>query len=298
MLTAVTSSLVAPSDLWRAWSADPGVAFCLGAAAVIYARAAWVARRQSDGRAPSWTMIASFVAGWTALAIALMSPLDRLGETLFAAHMAQHLMLIVVAAPLIVLGAPPSTWLWALPPHPRRIVAHFATRSPFALHVGRWLTNPPAVLVAHTAALWFWHFPRPYQAALENPWIHILEHTSFFGTAVLFWWVTLHPIGRRRLGFGAAILYVGVTLCQSGALGALLMFSAQPWYPLHAAGDALWSLTPLEDQQLAGLIMWIPAGVVYVAAASALFLQWMSADERAVRASERVPAAIAVGDVP
>ncbi len=286
MLTDAATSLVAPGHVWSAWSAEPGVIVGLAVAAMVYGRATHVVRRRSHGSAPSWGTIASFAAGWLGLAIALLSPLDRLGETLFAAHMAQHLMLIVVAAPLIVLGAPPALWLWALPTRMRHAVAHWPTTSRAVRALQATITNPPLVLAAHVAALWFWHFPRPYQAALENPVIHVLEHASFFGTAVLFWWVTLHPTGRRRLGYGAAILYIGITLGQSGALGALLMFSARPWYPLHAAGDALWSMTPLEDQQLAGLIMWIPAGVVYIAAAAALFLRWMGAVERAARRTD------------
>jgi putative membrane protein len=298
MLTDAATALIAPGGVWRAWSAEPAVIAGLAVAAIVYARAARVARKRSGGSAPRWPTIGSFATGWLALAVALLSPLDRLGETLFAAHMAQHLMLIVVAAPLLVLGAPPMLWLWALPTPQRHTVARWSMRSSFARGLQAVITNPPAVLAAHAIALWFWHFPRPYQAALANPIIHILEHGSFLGTALLFWWVTLHPSGRRRLGFGASILYVGITLCQSGALGALLMFSARPWYPLHAAGDALWSITPLEDQQLAGLIMWIPAGVVYIAAAAALFIRWMHVDERAARRNDFVPGPVAVGDAP
>jgi cytochrome c oxidase assembly factor CtaG len=151
------------------------------------------------------------------------------------------------------------------------------------------------VLVAHIGAIWFWHFPRPSHLVIEHSGFHVLEHLSFLGTAVAFWWVVLHPGGRRRLSFGASILYVGITLCQSGALGALLMFSARPWYPAHAAGDALWGIAPLADQQLAGLIMWIPAGVVYLGAAALLFVQWMAADERATLMRERPPAAAVAG---
>lgn len=150
------------------------------------------------------------------------------------------------------------------------------------------------VVAAQTVALWFWHFPRPYQAALANPALHALEHASFLGTAVCFWWVVLHPTGRRTLGFGAAIVYIGITLCESGALGALLMFSARAWYPMHAAGERLWGMTPLDDQRLAGLIMWIPASAVYVTAAAMLFLEWMRTDERTVRVADgaRIVAAI------
>ncbi|HEY4218207.1 MAG TPA: cytochrome c oxidase assembly protein [Gemmatimonadaceae bacterium] len=287
MLIAATSSLVAPNGVWRAWSVEPGVVVTLVATAAVYGRAAYVARRHGGHRAAPWTTVSMFATGWIALAVALASPLDPLAETLFVAHMAQHLVLIVVAAPLLVLGAPPVFWLWALPTDARRTVGRAVTHAPRVRWIGQMLSNPPLVLATHIAALWFWHFPRPYQAALEHSGIHILEHASFLGTAMAFWWVVLHPGGRRRLGFGASILYVGIALCQSGALGALLMFSARPWYPVHAAGDALWDLAPLADQQMAGLIMWIPVGVVYVGAAAALFVQWMTADERATRLGER-----------
>lgn len=285
----VDADLVAPGAVWRRWGTEPGVLAFLAVAAAIYARAVAAARRRSGGRSPSGGTVTCFVAGWLALAVALVSPLDPLGETLFAAHMAQHLLLILAAAPLIVIGAPPAMWLWALPDRTRIATGRAWSGSPLARRAGSALASPPLALVSHTAALWFWHFPRPYQAALGNPVLHALEHASFLGTALLFWWAVLQPSGRRRLGFGQSIVYVGLTLCQSGALGALLMFSTTAWYPVHAAGEALWALSPLDDQQLAGLIMWIPAGAVYVGAVALLFVRWMRADERAVRAADRLP---------
>jgi cytochrome c2 len=110
--------------------------------------------------------------------------------------------------------------------------------------------------------------------------MHALEHLSFFGTALLLWWTVLQPLGRRRTGYPASILLLGGTLMQSGALGALLMFARTPWYPLHAAGARAWGMSLLADQQLAGLIMWVPAGFVYVIAAALLFMQWMRTDEQ------------------
>ncbi len=274
--------LVAPGHVWASWNSDPAEVVLLVVTAAIYARAARGAA--SRGRdALHGRTIAYFVAGFVALALALLSPIDELGETIFAAHMAQHLMLITVAAPLLVLGTPPVTLLWALDDAPRRHLATWWLRRRTLRGAVAWITRPSVALISQTVALWFWHFPRPYQAALETPWIHALEHASFLGTALLFWWATLRPMGRRRLGYGGAILYMGITLFQSGALGALLLFSATPWYPAHAAGDALWHMMPLQDQQLAGLIMWIPASVVYIAAAGVLFLRWMGAEDRRER---------------
>jgi putative membrane protein len=254
-----------------------------------------VARRDGGRRAMQARSMAAFVAGWLAVVVALLSPLDDLADSLFAAHMVQHLVLIMIAAPLLVIGAPPVSWLWLLPRASRRAVGRWWLRSRARL-IAAPFTHPPAVLAAHIFAVWLWHFPKLYEAAIRSSGLHALEHLSFLGTAVLFWWVVLHPTGRRTLGYGASILYVGVALCMTGALGALLMFSSRPWYSVHAAGEQARNLTALDDQQLAGLIMWIPAGVIYVGVAVALCARWMADDARVTRlADARLDAAFAGG---
>jgi cytochrome c oxidase assembly factor CtaG len=140
----------------------------------------------------------------------------------------------------------------------------------------RTLSRPVPVLVLHVTALYLWHLPVLYQAALNDDRLHALEHASFFGTAWLFWWLIVDEKGRRKLGDGAAVLFVFLAGLASGALGALLTFAPTALYPIQALGARAWGLTPLTDQQLAGLIMWVPAGVVYVLTAAVLFLRWMS----------------------
>jgi cytochrome c oxidase assembly factor CtaG len=134
----------------------------------------------------------------------------------------------------------------------------------------------------HVTALYLWHLPVLYQAALGDDLVHALEHASFFGTAWLFWWLILDEKGRRKLGDGAAVLFVFLAGVASGALGALLTFAPRALYPLQALGAGAWGLTPVTDQQLAGLIMWVPAGVVYLLTAAALFLRWMSGIDTSV----------------
>jgi cytochrome c oxidase assembly factor CtaG len=238
-------------------------------------------RRAGAGHGVSRLRAGAFAGGLAALVIALLSPLDALAESLFSVHMVQHLVLILVAAPLLVSGTPVVPMVTALPVPTRRGLGrwwhlHSSIRSGFHL-----LTTPGVAFGLHLVMLWTWHFPRPYQLALESPAAHAAEHLSFLLTAMLFWWVVGTPMGRRRTSEGAAILMVGGTLMQSGALGALLMFAPAPWYPAHAAGARAAGMTLMEDQQLAGLIMWIPAGVVYVGAAAWLFLRWMRRDEQA-----------------
>src|SRR5581483_11986651 len=131
----------------------------------------------------------------------------------------------------------------------------------------------------HAAALWAWHVPALYGAAIRSETVHAIEHACFFGSAGLFWWgITRGRYGR--LGYGSAVLYVFATAMHSGLLGAALTLAPRAWYPAHAATTAAWGLSPLEDQQLAGLIMWIPASVVFVAAGLFYFALWMKESER------------------
>ena len=128
--------------------------------------------------------------------------------------------------------------------------------------------------------MWAWHLPGPYQAALRSDGVHALEHASFFITALLFWWVLARPDYRRRLSFGADLIFLFTAAMQSGVLGALITFARQPWYPMHAEPASWWGLTALEDQQLAGLIMWVPASLAYLAAAAAVLLSGLARLDR------------------
>jgi cytochrome c oxidase assembly factor CtaG len=221
------------------------------------------------------------------LVLALISPLDTMAEALLSAHMAQHLVLILAAAPLIVLGSPGLVMAQALPP-PWRRRTHGWGRRPLVHGVRRAVTNPVASWAIATSVLWAWHVPSLYQAALESRPVHALEHGSMLGAAILFWWTALAPTGRRRLARGADVLFVFTGALQSGALGALLVFAAQPIYPFYAHRTAAWGLTPLQDQQLAGVIMWVPPFLIYLAAAGALFMAWLrAAEQESARADAR-----------
>jgi putative membrane protein len=270
--------------LWQAWTWEPLVALGIGVVAAWYwagLRRLWrhAGMGRSAGRGHAWF----FAGGLLAIVLALMSPLDTLAEALFAAHMAQHMILVVVAAPLLVLGRPLLPLVWALPAPWRRRLGRWWAARPTARDGLRLIMLPSVVFVAHAAALGYWHVPRAYGWAYDHEWVHAIEHASFLITAGLFWWVVLQPTGRRRLGWGAAILYVTAFAAAAGTFAAVLTFARAPWYAQHFARTAAWGLTPLEDQQLAGLIMWIPAGVAYLAAASYCFIRWVDADARAGR---------------
>jgi len=146
---------------------------------------------------------------------------------------------------------------------------------------GTWIaiSSAGAAWVIHAVALWIWHAPSLFEAALHSEAIHAVQHLCFLGSALLFWWTLIH--GRHgRLGYGAAVVYVFTTAAHNSILGALLTFAPRAWYPTYASTAQNWSLTPLQDQQLGGLIMWVPAGVVLLIVGLALFAAWLGESQR------------------
>lgn len=284
--SAHTGAPPAPHDLATAWNLQPLLLVVLiggGWAYAVGVRLLWA--RAGVGRGVGRGRVAAFAGGMLTLIVALVSPLDALSGALFSAHMAQHLLLILLAAPLLALGEPETALLWALPRGGRRRVGHWWKRSG-ARAVWHALARLPVAWLVSVIALWAWHVPALYQAALGNEALHAAEHASFVLTAALVWWALLH--GKRgRPAYGAGVIAVFGLALQGGALGALMTFAAAPWYPAYAGSVAPWGLSPLDDQQLAGLIMWIPAGVTYLLAACLLFVGWLNAVEREDQARER-----------
>ena len=265
------------------WSWDPIILLGLGVAMALYmagVRALW--QRAGIGRGLRTWQVVSFSLGVLMVAVALLSPLAAVALTLLSAHMVQHLVLILVAAPLLALGAPFLAWLWVMPFRWRRTVSHrwqrMHPRCAFAL-----LFSPTVVWVIHTAVFLVWHVPALYQATLVEEALHAFEHISFLVTAVLFWWSVLPGGPLDRLVGGAAALYLFAAAMQGSVLGALMTFSRQLWYPAYVATTVAWGFEPLTDQQLAGLIMWVPAGAGYTLVAGILFLTWLQATEQEER---------------
>lgn len=265
------------------WSWHPVVLICLVLSAWLYIQGIvrlWRASTRGAG-VGTWEA-ASFASGWIVLVIALVSPLHELGDELFSAHMVQHELLISFGAPLLVLGRPFIPFLWAMPLDWRRSVGGWAQGAVISA-VWKKISQPGVAFALHAIALWTWHLPPLYQATLTSELIHSLQHTSFLLTAILFWWTIFNARGGQ-VRRGAAVVYLFATLLQTGALGALLTFSPTLWYPAYAATTGQWGITPLEDQQLGGLIMWIPGSLAYIAAALAIFAHWLrESDRRSLR---------------
>lgn len=221
---------------------------------------------------------AAFFTGWLSLFLALVSPLHRLGDVLFSAHMLQHELLLLIAAPLISLSHPSVTMLFALPISGRRwvggLLSHIAEVPPVSL-----LLSALGAFLLHAAALWIWHIPFLYEATLKSDLVHSVQHLSFFLSGVLFW-SALYGAGRSTMSYGAGVLYVFGTAIHCGALGALLTFSSVLWYTIYADRTRLWNLTPLQDQQLGGLLMWVPSGVVFIVIGAWMFARWLSVSDQ------------------
>lgn len=214
--------------------------------------------------------MAAFVAGWSTVAAALMPPLHEFAETYLSAHMLQHELLMVIAAPLLALGRPRHV-LFALLPRARR--GRTATK------FRRLRISMPLAWALHACAVWAWHLPALYQAAAVQPLLHVAQHASFGGTALLFWFSVL----ERRREYGAAALYTFATSVHTGILGALMFLTPQPWYPIYGN-----SLAAREDQQLAGLIMWIPGGALMAFTALCLLWFWLRDIEQRVLMREKL----------
>ena len=221
--------------------------------------------------------IAAFWSGLAVMFAAVLPPLDHLAVERFSAHMLQHELLMLVGAPLMVAGRPMSVWLWGLPERMRFAVGH-TLQDTRAARVWTLLTAPVVAWALHGGAVWIWHVPAPYEWAIENEAVHAVQHATFVGTSVLFWWGLVY--GRYgRAGYGASVFFVFTTAVHTGLLGALFTLSTHPFYGIYArrAPD------PIADQQLAGLVMWIPAGFVLTIAGIGLFAAWLGESERRLR---------------
>ena len=191
------------------------------------------------------------------VAVTIMSPLDALSETLFSVHMVQHLLLILVVPPLLLLGRTGRTMLMSLPVTVRSGVNAMLRRRRSLVE---FLLHPAVVVSLHAVVLWLWHAPGPYEAALGSEWLHAVEHGSFVITALGVWRVAL----SRQANLGIRIGVVFATALQSGLLAAALLFAGQPLYPSLGQAAYAWGLTPLSDQQLAAVVMWVPMGLTYL----------------------------------
>jgi cytochrome c oxidase assembly factor CtaG len=260
------------------WSARPEVAAPLILVAGFYAIGWW--RLSSRGAAVSPWRVTAAGAGFLALAVALLSPLDGLAHALFSAHMLQHLLLVSAAAPLLLLADPFSALLWGLPA-PLRALAGRLLRPRARLRRLWWgLTAMPVAWLVHVLVIWLWHLPTAYDAAVADRLLHDLEHLAFFGSALLFWWPIVQPAPRVRVPpvYSLRVIYLVLAAVQTGLLGLLLMLSPRTWYRSYASP---------EDQALGGVVMWGAGGALDMLAVLILMFCYLSSEESPERAPTR-----------
>lgn len=263
-LSAHVPGIVTPDDVPITWSLDPLVLLTLAVTSGVYARGVrrlWSSAAGSVGgvsRANVW----SFAAGQAALILALVSPIDALGGTLLSAHMAQHGILAGLAPPLLLMGAPGVAFAWGASgvPGMRRLAPVWRSLGGLA----RTFATPMRAAVLHGVMMWVWHAPLLFGAAIEHDWVHALQHLSFFVPAMLFWRALLGE--RSALHAAAAAAAAFVTFMHTGLLGGLITMAPAPLYPVYVGRTETWGLTALADQHLAGLLMWVPLGLPYIAA--------------------------------
>lgn len=232
---------------------------------LLGARRLW--RRSDLGRPGLLRTLLLFLSGWLVLALAVVSPLHEGGERSFTLHMIEHELIMLVATLLLASSRPGGVLAWGLP---KGLAAAFHGWGP---HLSRGLTEPVTATVLQAAALIAWHLPLLFDAALRSQAVHILQHASFVLTSLLFWSAML-GVRRERAGLSAACLFV--TSLVGGGLGALMAVSTSPWYAPYAAMPLTGiGLDPAADQQLAGLIMWVPGGLVHAGAALFFLHRWL-----------------------
>jgi putative membrane protein len=260
------------SVILLSWAWRPEIILSLGLAAALHLVGRWRLRRRGSARLVNPWRTVSYLTGLAVLWIALMSPIDVLSGQLFFMHMIQHLLLVMIAPPLLWLAQPMPLAMWGLPKSLRLEVGRWLrTDSPLRRAV-RGLTTPGLVWLYFVAAVVGWHEPKLYNLTLESNLAHDLEHLSFFGAAMLFWWhvVGAAPRFHKKLSPGVRIGYALAAVPPNALTGISIAFATKPIYSYYTTAPRLWNISVLRDQMLAGVIMWIPGSMMYLVAALVL----------------------------
>jgi putative membrane protein len=264
-------------DFWLTqWNLEPSILIGTVLITWLYLYAIGPFRKRHFPDEPIRTgQTIAFLSGMLIMFLVLVSPLDELGDSyLFSAHMLQHLCLTIIGPPLLLLGTPE----WMVKP---------ALSSKVIFKVAKVLTYPVVAFVLFNVDFWLWHAPPLYNATLENQTIHILEHLTFIFFGLCYWWPIFSPSkDLPRLPIGGQILYLFFSGMPSVLLGAGLTFSP-PLYAPYIAAPRIWGISAATDQQLGGLIMWVPVSIFYIVIMSVLFIRWMLQQEATQQAKER-----------
>lgn len=268
---------------WLAWTLPPAIVVNLTLMAILYLigfrrlhHSSSKSRqdRFSNTKSSKWRAT-SFSGALIVLLIALGSPIDFISARLGWVHMIQHSMLMMIAAPLFMLGNPGRVFIAGLPRRTQRQIWRVRKRAVTWQIPLRWLRHPTVIWTMYALTLWLWHLPTLYEAALDHPLIHDFQHLTFFAASCLFWKSVLHPLKTRRMEPAIAVIYLYLASIHSVALGVLMAISPFVWYQPYQKTATEFGIQPLFDQQLAGYIMWMPACMMYAFIALLIFGIWL-----------------------
>ncbi|CAG0932301.1 hypothetical protein TFLX_02527 [Thermoflexales bacterium] len=264
-----TKIMIIP-DSALTWNFAPSILMMLISQAVLYGYLIYTARRDAHwGSAVRASQVSYFALGLLLIFVALVTPLDSLSnEALFSAHMVQHILLMLLASACLLLGTP-GYWIRYLYNLPvvKRLLPIF--------------THPLVTLLFFNAVMWLWHVPALYEGALRDPNLHILEHMMFLVAGVLMWLPVTHAVPPARpLSYPARMAYLFACMVSSSILGAIFTFAPTIAFPFYGAASLAFGLSPMTDQQLAGLIMWVPGSGIFFVAILASFAAWLNAEDR------------------
>ncbi|MEA2686035.1 MAG: hypothetical protein QOE93_1230 [Actinomycetota bacterium] len=272
-----------------AWTLEPVTVALLASTAAAYGWACRVARTLTPRHpVPGWRR-AAFFAGLGVLAVALLSPVDTYADVLLSVHMAQHVLLTLVAAPLLLLGQPGTLAVRVVSPERRRRWLRIGHGR--ALRV---LSSPLLAWIAFAAAGWVIHFSPLFDAALRSPWVHGAEHALFLATALLFWWPVIggHP-GRRPLHHGVRLLYLGVAMPQNTFLAIAILGADGVLYDHYAQVVRAWGPSPLADQRQGAGLMWVAGDLILLVSVVLVGAAWAGHEQRTTERAERAADAAA-----
>lgn len=283
----VTTATAPLTEVLAAWEARPVVVIALVGAVTLYA-SGWIRLRHRHPSGATAARLVSYLTGILTTALALLSPIEALADRLLAMHMVQHELLTMVAPPLLLLGNPVIVGLWGLPLGLRRPLANLLAPAASGRRVLTTLTFMPVAWLLYAVVLWGWHVPAAYEAALASEVLHDLEHLSFFGAGLLFWWPIVAPAPRvRPASYGFRMLYlvaaIGVTMLP---VMVVTLFVKQVIYPHYATAGDLWGLSPLDDQALAWGLMGAVDGLVYGVAFMTLVMRMALHEQRMTELEE------------
>jgi len=266
----------ATQALLETWTLSPATLATTMLAGAIYTRGFRKLHVQMPRRFPRWRL-AAYLAGLATLWLAVASPIDAFADLLLQVHMIQHMLLMFVAPPLIILGAPAIPMLRGLPNVIARDALGPILKSRALGRALHWLTHPIVGLIALTTAIWTWHTPYLYQLALRSEDWHGVEHACFVAAAMLFWWPVVEPWpSTPHWPRWAMVPYLLLADAQNTVLSAFLTFSGRVIYPFYMSVPRVGGITPLNDQIAAGAIMWVPASLFFLVPAAMIMLHMLA----------------------